>query len=561
MYKNLPLSIRAAALAATTLASASPLLATEPAGPGIRLNTVGYLPEVAKTATVVGADKADRFAVIDSATGKIVLKGKLGESFDSPQTGETARLLDFGKLNKEGSYILQVPGLPDSAPFSISDEALNHSLENIMVGFYGQRCGEAVEFEWDGDTFAYDACHLDDAWLDYLEPEKAGEKKVSTGGWHDAGDYGKYTVNASFASAMMLQAWERRSEALESLELPFIPEHGGELPDFLDEIKFNLDWLITMQTENGEVAHKLTTLYFGGMVLPAEIDAKRYFTPTSKLATLDFAAVGCIAARVFRPFDAEYADTWLAAAKKAWDAAKEMSETPEDTSMFHTGGYMTSTDSDYRWALIEIRLAFGAEALSEMEGYIFKDAVDNDNRMVDVAWDWGRGYNLGLYSWLFSEEAKKDPAALERLELDLLSAADVIVRNSAEHAYGRGIRAYQWGSSGVLARSVMTLHAAHELTGEQKYLDSAYDQISYLYGRNPFGRSFVTGDGFQPPQFPHHRPSEGDQVEKPWPGHVIGGANPGELDWFDETGSYRTNETAINWDAALSYALAVFYQP
>ena len=72
---------------------------------------------------------------------------------------------------------------------------------------------------------------------------------------------------------------------------------------------------------------------------------------------------------------------------------------------------------------------------------------------------------------------------------------------------------------------------------------------------------------------PHHRPSEGDAVLAPWPGLLVGGPNPNNepdksaheglpkgLFWFDDAGSYNTNEIAINWNAALAYALAGFYR-
>ena len=102
---------------------------------------------------------------------------------------------------------------------------------------------------------------------------------------------------------------------------------------------------------------------------------------------------------------------------------------------------------------------------------------------------------------------------------------------------------------------------AHRLTGDRRYRDVLLDQLAYLYGRNPYGRSLVTGDGHEPPLFPHHRPSVADGIEAPWPGHLVGGANPTELDWHDETEDPRTNENAINWDASLVYALAALYDP
>jgi len=77
-----------------------------------------------------------------------------------------------------------------------------------------------------------------------------------------------------------------------------------------------------------------------------------------------------------------------------------------------------------------------------------------------------------------------------------------------------------------------------------------------LFGRNYYGRSFVTGLGFDPPQHPHHRLDTGAYSDHPWPGYLVGGAHPEATDWQDVQANYRVNEIAINWNAALVYALA-----
>ena len=87
------------------------------------------------------------------------------------------------------------------------------------------------------------------------------------------------------------------------------------------------------------------------------------------------------------------------------------------------------------------------------------------------------------------------------------------------------------------------------------------DAINYLFGRNPYGRSFVTGLGRRPPLHPHDRRNGGDKLRPPWPGYLVGGAWPNETSWSDDEADYRTNEIAINWNGALIYALAAFVEP
>ncbi len=537
----------------------TPLLATDKAGNGVRVSGIGYVPGIHAAATIVGA-KDGSFELVDAATGKIAYTGTASAPFRQESTQETVRVADFTDFAKPGTYILRAPGVPDSAPFAISTSAPDRALECVMIGFYGQRCGVPVKFEWNGDTFFHAACHLGPSSLEYYDKSLAGKTKDGTGGWHDAGDYGRYVVNAAFTSALMIQAWERNRENLKDLTIP-VPEAKGALPYFLAENKFNLDWILKMQMEDGRVSHKLTGLRFCGMVVPEEDPLPPYFTPASRLATIDFAAVGCMAARAYREFDAAYADQWLAAAKKAWIAQRTMPRDDWGTfANFHTGAYLVPPDSDYKWALIEVRLAFGEKFLTEEELAQYRNAIDDDNRMFITVWDWANGYNFGLYDWLFSNEAKAHPEIFARMKTDLLGSVDPVVTQARSHGYGRGIRVFYWGSNGAVARLSMSLHTAYLLTGEKKYLDTAYDQLAWLFGRNAFSRSFVTGVGLNPPMHPHHRPSEGDRVTAPWPGHLLSGPNPREIDWFDEMKSYSTNENAINWDAALAYGLAIFYK-
>ena len=151
-------------------------------------------------------------------------------------------------------------------------------------------------------------------------------------------------------------------------------------------------------------------------------------------------------------------------------------------------------------------------------------------------------------------------------------SADALAEASELHGYGRGIDGYGWGSNGAVARACMNLVVAFRLTDDRSYLDTCARQLDFLLGRNAFGRSQVTGVGDRPPIHPHHRPSQASG--HPWPGLLVGGLNyasqdnprvdeetlPG-LAWFDSSEDYFTNEVAINWNAALVYALAAMRMP
>jgi endoglucanase len=312
-----------------------------------------------------------------------------------------------------------------------------------------------------------------------------------------------------------------------------------------------------MQFPDGRVSHKLTRTTFAPMIMPSADEERRYFVSWGTEANLGFAAVTAQAARVFAPFDAEYAARNRDAAALALAALRgRWEDVRPDQSAFRTGGYLKPAASDRIWALAEAWETNGDEATRR----VVERMLSGDNFAVDVDWDWGEAKNLGIYTYLLSKR-ERSPEVVAALKEDLVAAADRIVRNHDRHGYGRGLRSYYWGGNGGVARTFLNLLTAERLTGEKRYRDVAVDQLAYLYGRNPYLRSFVTGDGHNPPLFPHHRPSVADGIEPPWPGHLVGGANPTELDWHDLTEDFRTNEIAINWDASLVFALAALYDP
>ena len=169
---------------------------------------------------------------------------------------------------------------------------------------------------------------------------------------------------------------------------------------------------------------------------------------------------------------------------------------------------------------------------------------------------------MARYTYATYKRQGRDAALLESVKSSLLAAADDIVKTASTHAYARPLGSkYFWGCNGDVAQQVQTLHVADLLRPNPAYVSTSLDALAHLFGRNPYGRSFVTGIGHRPPLHPHDRRSGADAVRNPWPGYLIGGGWPKATDWQDVQDSYRTNEIAINWNATLIYALARFVPP
>ena len=521
--------------------------------PPIRLNTLGYLPASPKRASIAAPSTA--FSIVRAQGSDTVYEGTVSGPATNPDTQEDLYTADFSAFTQPGEYRLSVAGVGQSAPFRIAPDVYRDAFRTVTRAMYLWRCGTAVRSEHNGRVFAHGACHTNDAWLDVVTGQH--ERKDGTRGWHDAGDYNKYVVNAGVTVGAMFRAWEDFGPAIRRVALD-LPESGGPLPEFLAEVKWETDWLLTMQADDGSVYHKLSTKNFGGFILPDRETTERYFTAASSAATADFVAMLAQAARHFRPYDVAYADRCLAAAKKshAWLTAHPENQRADLTG-FRTGGYGTRDDDDRLWAAAELWETTGeAAALRELES-----RFRTNQAKVDRDFDWGSVGNLGVFTYLASRREGRDESLVAQLRENLLAAADEIVKTRDEHGYDRPLgNRYYWGCNGGVARQTLTLQAAWRVSPKPAYREAAQDALHHLFGRNLHGRSYVTGLGSRPPLHPHDRRSGGDEVDEPWPGYLVGGPHPKPADWKDEQEDYRTNEIAINWNAALIYALAAFLE-
>lgn len=516
----------------------------------VATNTVGFLPEREKRASYTGSAG---YEVVDADTGSVVMEG-MGEGPVPADGGLSVYVADFSEISEPGSYYVRADGRR-SATFEIGVNALVDATEVAMLGLYGWRCGEAVSFEYGGKDYEHGACHRAEAKMSRLGSD---ETRDDTGGWHDAGDYGKYVRNGAFAVGFLLQAWEHFPDILKDWEFE-MPERGGDVPDILDEARVELEWILKTQFDDGSFAHKVTAAKFEfDNVLPTGDTQERFFFSTSTHSTGNAVAVLAAAGRIYEEFDAEFAEACLNAARRGQDFLDEHpEEIASEQDAGGTGTYASGGDVDERaWALSELWVTTGDEEyLAGFEAIQEMILIEQMRSSVLYNYDWPNTDNLAVSTYLRSERPGKDPTIVELLEYQVLDTAESQADAAAADPFGRGFTSYYWGSAGVAVRMAHTLAEAHRLAPNREYLDGITLRLDHVLGLNHFARSFVTGVGTNPPQNPHHRPSRNDGISAPWPGLLIGGPNPEPLTWDDKYEVYDQNEVAINWNTALIYAL------
>jgi endoglucanase len=543
------------------------------ASPGaVFFNQVGYLPGARKVATVPAAAAGAEFQLLSDA-GAVVFHGALSSPVKDAASGDTVMMADFSAVTTPGVYTLAVGGRR-SAMFSIAGDVYRDALRLAMRSYYGQRCGCAVDL---GQGYAHDVCHTAAAY--HASSGKTGPI-ANRGGWHDAGDYGRYVVNSGITVGTLLWAWEMYNEPMRKLRLQ-IPESNGKTPDHLAEVRWNLEWMLSLQDQDGGVWHKQTSEQFCGFIMPEKDTLVSYVIGTgaapykSTCATADLAAVAAIAARIYGEFDADFAAKCLAAAKAAWTWAIAHPNVPfANPKGVTTGEYGDKHCGDeLLWACAELWRTTG-EAQYERA---FLDAAAG-LPVASAVWvpAWGGVAPMGYWTWLMADRKTTDAKRGDALKAAVLErtmhAAETLVDRAAANGYGNtmGLEDFLWGSNSVAANQSLLLLVANRLKPDAKLVEAALGNLHYLLGRNCFGVSWVTQVGSRPFLHPHHRPSAADGIAAPWPGLLSGGPNAHPSDdaakglpkqapmrmWLDDERAYSLNEVAINWNAPLVFLLA-----
>ena len=178
-------------------------------GSAVRLNQAGYLPERKKIATA--PSQATSFVLRSAADDSVAFSANLADPRMDEASGDAVRLADFSKLNRPGSYRLELNTGERSAAFPIGPRVYHDPLRIAMRAYYGQRCGCNVDL---GGGYRHPACHQKGAF--HASSGKSGAVS-NHGGWHDAGDYGRYVVNSGISTGTLLWAWEMHGARLKSL--------------------------------------------------------------------------------------------------------------------------------------------------------------------------------------------------------------------------------------------------------------------------------------------------------------------------------------------------------
>lgn len=581
----------------------------------IKVDQFGYPPESEKIAIVSTAvegydahnahvfSPGDTYELRHFEDGRVVYSGTVS-AFNAGEvdttSGDKVWYFDFSEYTGNGLFYVHDPenGI-SSYPFEIGPSVYHTVLVQAVRTFFYQRAGFAKHPPYTPTYWKDDASHPQDAACTLIGDDSA--PRNLSGGWYDAGDFNKYVNYADGALHDLLFAY---SEAPEVFGDDYgIPESGNGTPDLLDEIKYELDWLLKMQLGDGSLLHKVASVNWNATTPPSTDTVPRRYAPATASATASGAGVFAHGALVFGKVNGSYADLLETAAVAAWDYL-----TANPTySEFNNAGFVNSGAEDtigdqamnrlnaavYLYALTgetvyhDYILAHYTDTTMMGSDYLMADGLSEESQNALLYYASLPGANASL------------AAAIRTTYMDLLSSPYndfAPVHKYGKDGYLSPIDVYTWGSNRAKshAGSALLNPVVYGITEKNTTLEKmAQGYLNYLHGRNPMNLVYLSNMGDfgaenSVDQFYHMWFRDGsiwDSVTDsygPPPGYLVGGPNEqyegGQLmegttqtiasqppaksyrSWndMDENISYQITENSITYQAAYIRLLAKF---
>jgi len=542
----------------------------------LHVDQVGYLTNHKKVAMVSAAGE-NSFRLVDAKTKRTVYEGKLSAAKYDANSGENICQADFSDFNQPGEYCLVV-GNRESYDFAIGHNVYALPLTQNLRSFTLSRSNTPMKDSITGLEIKQghpQTAHAEVYFSDALNNK--GDRLDVSGGWYDAGDYGKYITTAAISEAELLLAYEAHPDHFAEGQLFFPQGVTGKkgMPDILSEVKWEIDWMRKMQRADGSTFHKVAGANWPGFDVTPDSDTQPFYIySTSSSSTAMYGAGLAIAARVYAPYDKNYASALLSDAKRVWQF---LSRTPapfyrvDQGQESGSGPYNKSSDAEERaWLAAELFKTTGDKVYEDYLKTAQANLITQKPRFF--TWD----NTLALAQYAYSTAKNADPNLQSATKRAFLSYADDILQKIRNDGFNCSLakEEYTWASTKNALTMGDVLLMANELSPKKDYVEGALDQLHYLFGRNALNRSFMTGVGDNPPEHPHNRIHESTGAYVP--GLVVGGPNfvsggdpdqteylkngniPPAKAYLDVLSSWSTNEYAIDYTAAAAYALAWF---
>ena len=508
---------------------------------GALSNQITYLDNLNKQ-VVFNNNPGNYYGIYNANDNSLVYVGNVTEVIFENDTNQWLYKGYFKDLETDGEYYIKSEFGYYSKNFTINN-SYNELLEGVLEAIYVQRCGHDTE-----GVLGHPACHTAPSKVFSYTKE---EYIDTTGGWHDAGDYGKYGIVENKVIADLLFSYIYGDNKDEKL---------------IDEIKFGLDYVLKLQNEYGGVYNKVVSKNFADFVSPELDEQETYLLSPWTSVTASFAGITGLAYEAFKNDDKELADKCLNAHNKAIDYLlnNQNPSNPKNPDEFNVGTYYVENETDERLFAYSVAYKLTRDnKYKELCKSLLETGVDSDNMVANC-----RTYAYIVLLDSLEYNSKEYVQVKERLKLD----CDAICDGVSSNVYAYPYTAYAWGSNQHVCEAINKLLLASRYFKDERYVVKASEMIDYILGLNVLDMSFIWGYGYKYPQSIHSRLAyaKGQNMIK---GAMCNGVDQllsdGEIGKYfsedspiatrfvDNSDSYSNVEPAINYNSALYLSLSL----
>jgi endoglucanase len=589
----------------TSYTVSAPPVAEAPISEHIVVDQFGYRPSAVKTAVIrspsVGYDSGrpytpgGTYRVVRASDRSSVLQGTPaiwnGGAVDA-SSGDAAWWFDFTSVQAPGIYyVLDVEKNLRSPDFEIGEMVYQPALKAALRTFFYQRAGFAkrqpyAEACWT-DEAAFLKANQDSQARDVTDRGNAAKVRDLSGGWFDAGDSNKYVTYAVSPVHQLLAAQEENPAAFTD---DFnIPESGNGVPDVIDEVKWEIDWLKKMQNPDGSALLKVGIITYNETVPPSASNEPRYYVPTCTSATVAVAGMFAHAALSYQPYPSlagEVSDLRsrsIAAYDRFAGSATRQTACDDGTVKYGDADRQASEQDSLQTVAAIYLYALTGEAR-------FHDRVKSSYRALRPYRDsgWNRyeseqGSALLYYTTLPQADATLKATILADKRNDASNTGSQIyglLPNADPYQAFLNADQYHWGSHQIRANygntnaEVLSYNIA--VSNPAAFETRAEDTLHYFHGVNPFGMVYLSNVNALGPSkslstiyhqawFQDNHPLWDDLRTSscgPAPGYVPGGPNAsaqanGVPSWLTPPTAQPRQKAYLEWNSPSEAAYAV----
>lgn len=550
----------------------------------IKINQVGYSPTGTKIAYIGNylgdADEmtvtATTAYVVNVSNNQNVFSGNLVKASqpdnlgkDGIFSGEEVWTLNFSSFQIPGQYYIYVPGVGRSYNFRIANDVYNDvfykaarslmyqrsdiNLDNSVAGIWA-RSAEPVNGP-DGKPrvgYIHNSIKEMSPLMWDETTEAPGAYRDMSGGWYDAADYSHYVKTAYRSLNYLLTMFEIAPQNFKDgqLNLPGNESRNG-VPDYLDNVKWEADWLAKMIPANGCVPAILAYDHWP-RTMPAQETGKMWAITKSTETTAGTAGALAQASRLLAPYLPEVAANYKAKALLAYSCLEKFpTQYPVIPSAGDSGKYCNPTGSPalgipslgsngcYYGYNQQASEDLNARIMAAIEMYrLIGDSKYNETfktllPLKDV-WGWvGNSYYIDsinmVQAYSYYLEPKADSAWKKMIKDRIISIANVYNNQTNAWRYAMVLKSLSNIGFGTFTSATYSYNyiLAYLVSGDSQYLNKAKLALDPALGANPLSQSFMTGVGSKLVKEPISNLSEYDGIVEPVPGYTIFGPGHG----------------------------------